>query len=76
MKETGHAAALSADMIQRFKDWVREDMEGDDVTAQELIEMLDLAWCAAERWRIERFDLLSDDDVVEETSPHASTFNA
>ncbi len=43
------------DMIAVLKQRVQEDMAPDDVSARELIDHLDMAWCAAERWRIEQW---------------------
>lgn len=63
MKETGHAAASTADLIQRAMDWVRDDMKAEDVSAKEVLDQLEMAWLAAERWRIETFELWSDDET-------------
>lgn len=62
MKETGHAAASTADLIKKVMDWVREDMNAEDVSAKEVVEQLEMAWLAAERWRIETFNLWNDDE--------------
>lgn len=43
------------DVIAVLKQQVEEDMAPDDVSARELIDHLDMAWCAAERWRIEQW---------------------
>lgn len=69
-----HAAAKTADLIKKLRDWVREDMDRADLTASEVIETLDLAWCAAERWRIEHFGLL--DDGESPGDPVSPAFNA
>jgi hypothetical protein len=58
-------SALSmADLIAVMRKHVAEDMLDDDVTAQELVENLDIAWCAAERWRIEQWPVPQDDSTV------------
>ena len=72
-----HAAAATADLIKKIQDWVREDMKADDHSGEDLIEMLDLAWCAAERWRIEQFDLLRDEEAPpSDGSVEPAAFNA
>lgn len=42
------------DLIALLRKHVAEDMKPGDITAQELLDNLDIAWCAAERWRIEQ----------------------
>ncbi|MEQ1707136.1 MAG: hypothetical protein ABL864_02255 [Terricaulis sp.] len=51
------SAASMPDLITTLKQYVIDDMAPEDISAQELVEMLDLAWCTAERWRIEQFDM-------------------
>lgn len=65
MSDNGsHAAATAADLIRKIRDWVREDMKTEDISAKELLDQLDMAWLAAERWRIETFDLWGGDDTA------------
>ena len=53
MKST--SATTLPDVLSQLKAHVREDMTPGDDTAEELIELLDLAWISAERWRIEQY---------------------
>ena len=50
------AARSLPDLIAAMKQHVMEDMTRGDITAEELVDHLDIAWCAAERWRIEQWD--------------------
>lgn len=62
-----HAPASMPDLIAIIKDHVRENIGAkEDVTAKELIELLEMAWCAAERWRLERYELnaLEDENLL------------
>lgn len=47
------SASTLPDVLTVLKRQVSEDMHRDDVSARELIDLLDITWCAAERWRIE-----------------------
>ena len=49
------SARCLPDLIAALKRQVQEDMAPTDVSASELIDILDMAWCAAERWRIEQW---------------------
>ena len=48
------SASAAPDLIAVIRKHVAEDMRPGDITAAELLHNLDIAWCAAERWRIEQ----------------------
>ncbi len=48
------------DAISRIAQLARSEADRDDETQRELLEALDTAWLAAERWRIERSAALMD----------------
>jgi hypothetical protein len=52
------------DILNALKQRVCENMRPGDVTAQELVDSLTIAWVAAERWRLEQ-----DEDCWEAEAP-------
>jgi hypothetical protein len=54
MSEPATAAVTLPDLIARLRAHVRDDMRSGDDAAEDVIEALDIAWLAAERWRLEQ----------------------
>jgi hypothetical protein len=44
------------EVLRTLQNQLREDIDPGDISAQELMEALDFAWLAAERYRLEQFD--------------------
>ena len=55
MSEPAVVSATLPDVLMRLRQHVREDMAPDDEGAEDVLELLDLAWLAAERWRLEQY---------------------
>ncbi len=71
MKRAAAAASLP-DVLTTLKQHVQADMDEDDVSAQEVVEYLDLAWCVAERWRLEQYEMDAIEKQLAEEPPHVS----
>ena len=54
MTEAATVALTLPDVIAHLRQHVRQDMRTGDEGAEDVLDALDLAWLAAERWRLEQ----------------------